>query len=170
MRLVALLPAALIAAGAATAAQAAPIGPVSEISISIGPELRDKADTYGEREFGYLARDLRRSVEASLGRAGALAETGGGRLELTIVGAIPNRPTLEQLSDKPGLSMLSYGVGGAEVEGAYIAPDGTSTPLHYRWYDNDIRWAWSSSTWSDAERAFDRFAVRLTRGPTLAER
>lgn len=170
MRLVTLLSIAALAGMAATAVQAAPVGPVSEIAIAIGPELQDKADKYGEREFAVLSRELRQSVERSLRRAGALSPSGGGRLELVIADAKPNRPTLEQLSDRPGLSLLSHGIGGAEVEGAYIAPDGTTTPLRYSWYEGDIRWSWPSTTWADAEKAFDKFARRLAAGPVYAQR
>ena len=157
MRLAALTFAAALGLAGAAAAQ------VPAVSVTIGPKLQDKAETFGQRELDYLARDLQRSVESRVG-------TQPGRYELVIVDARPNRPTFEQLGDRPGLSPLSYGVGGAAVEGAYVAPDGSRTPIRYRWYESDITWARHASTWADAEIAFDRLGNRLARGQLYAAR
>jgi hypothetical protein len=165
MRLAAALSAAVLLA--ATGAHAQAVGLVSEVRVTIGPELLDKTDTLGEREFDVLTRDLRNTVEARLGRAALLAPE-GGVLSLTITDATPNRPTAEQWGR--GLSMESYGIGGAEVLGEYIAPDGAITPVGYRWYESDIRDARTASTWTDAGRAFDRFAENLVRPDTYASR
>ena len=100
-------------------------------------------------------------------RAGVLA---GGRLELTLVDVKPNRPTFKQLGDKPGLSMESFGVGGAAIEGRAISMDGVVTPVRYKWYETDIRQARFSSTWSDAQHAIDRFAAQLGHGNLYARR
>src|SRR5690242_18706293 len=109
MRLAALTLAAALGLADAAAAQ------VPAVSVTIGPKLQDKADELGQRELDHLALDLQRSVESRLaGQA--------GRYELTLIDARPNRPTFEQLGDKPGLSMESFGVGGATIEGAYVAP------------------------------------------------
>jgi hypothetical protein len=156
MRLAALMSAAAVLAftGAAHA---------QTVSVAIGPKLQDKAEKYGQRELDFLARDLQESVAR---RVGAVP----GRYELIIVDARPNRPTFEQLGDRIGLSPLSYGVGGAAVEGAYVAPDGTRTPIRYRWYESDITWARHASTWADAETAFNRLGNRLARGQLYAAR
>lgn len=157
MRIAALTLAAALGLAGAAAAQ-----PVS-VSVAIGPTLQDKAEDYGQRELDFLARDLQRSVESRVdGQA--------GRYELVIVDAKPSRPTFEQLGDRPGLSPLSFGLGGATVEGAYIAPDGSRTPIRYGWYEHDIGWAQHSSTWADAERAFDKLGNRLARGQLHASR
>jgi hypothetical protein len=159
MRLAALMSFVILAGAGAASAQT--------VSVSIGPELQAKADEYGQRELDFLARDLQTSVESRLARAGVL---GAGRYELQIVDATPNRPTFEQLGDRPGLSLSSFGVGGAEVIGIYAAPDGSRTPVSYRWYETDIGWARHSTTWSDAQRAFDRLGDRLARSQTYAMR
>jgi hypothetical protein len=158
MRLAASMSAAAVLA-LAGAAQA------QTVSVAIGPKLQEKADEYGQRELDFLARDLKVSVESRLARAGS-----SGRYELVLVDAKPNRPTFEQLGDRPGLSPLSWGVGGATIEGAYVAPDGARTPLAYRWYESDIAWARFESTWGDAQAAFDRFGNRLARGQAYASR
>jgi hypothetical protein len=161
MRIIALAAAALFAG--ASAAHAAP--PV--VTVTIGPELQEKTDTYGAREVAYLGEKLRASVERSLGRTGALEDA---RVELVLLDAKPNRPTFEQLRDTPGLSMQSFGVGGAEIGGRIVAADGAVQPIAYRWYESDIRQAVGLTTWSDAISAFHRVAAQLAKGRELARR
>ncbi|MDG2522082.1 hypothetical protein P7B02_11080 [Caulobacter segnis] len=148
-------------AGAALAA------PVSEITVSIGPELAKKTPELGARELDDLRGDLKRTVERELERAGQLNPQ-GGRLDLVIADARPNRPTMQQMARTPGLSYQSFSIGGASVTGSYSAPGGASTPVSYSWYENDIREAWWRGTWGDANRAFDRFASKFAKGETLA--
>lgn len=161
MRILAAATAALILS--ATAAVAAPA-----VSVTIGPELQAKAvKTYGVREIDRLAGELQATVERSLARAGALDDA---RVELVLVDARPNRPTFKELGDKPGLSMQSLGIGGASIEGRIVAADGSVRPVAYRWYESDIREAVGSTTWSDANWTFNRFARRLAKGDQLAAR
>ena len=153
--------AGLTTAGPALAAQ-------SSIEVQISPALRREAEkTLGVRDVQSLADDLKREVGRSLARTGVLD---GARLELTLVDAKPNRPTMQQLGDRPGLSYESFSVGGATIEGKAIAVDGTVTPLRYRWYETDIRWARDRTTWADASTAIEQFAHRLARGDTAPER
>jgi hypothetical protein len=69
------------------------------------------------------------------------AAPGGGVLTLVIDDARPNRPTPQQLMTTQGLSMESFGVGGARISGDYVDPAGKRTPIAYSWYETDIRWA-----------------------------
>ena len=162
MRILALATAALLAS--ATAGFTAP----ASVSVTIGPDLQKQAvTTYGVREIDQLAAALRHDVERELARTGALD---GARVELVLVDAVPNRPTFKQMSDKPGLSSLSFGVGGAKIEGRAITADGAVIPLGYKYYETDIRDAHSKWIWADAEWTFDRFAYRLGRGQNLASR
>jgi hypothetical protein len=147
---------ALLLLGAAQTALAAPA--VSSVKVSIGSKLADKADDLGPREFEILASELQRSVERRLP-----PRPGGGTLSLVIEDAKPNRPTAQQLGNTPGLSLESFGVGGAKISGAYVDPAGQSTPIAYSWWESDIRWARYGSTWHDAEDAFDRLADRLAK-------
>lgn len=110
-----------------------------------------------------LAAELRRDVTRELERTGVLA---GGRMELVLTDVRPNRPTFRQLGNQPGLSYESYGIGGATIEGQAISVTGEVTPIRFRWYESDIRQAWTKSTWSDANYAFNRFAFRYGRGET----
>ncbi|MDG2527139.1 hypothetical protein [Caulobacter endophyticus] len=136
---------------------------VAQVEVSIGPDLAAKADKLGAREFDYLARDLKRTVERRLTRSGGLTAS-GGRLNLVIDDATPNRPTPAQLTSKPGLSMESFGNGGARISGEYVTADGVSTPIRYHWYEQDIWQAQYRATWTDANIAFDQLARRIEDG------
>lgn len=149
---------------AASVAHAAP----ADVSVTVGPDLQKTFEkTYGVREAALLTADLKSSVEKALARTGA---HDGARVELTLTDVKPNRPTFKQLGDTPGLSMESFGVGGAAIEGRLVSADGTSRPLKFRWFETDIRESWARWVWSDAESAFDRFARNLARGKELASR
>lgn len=162
MRLALISAAALLAS--ATAALAAP----ASVTVGVAPDLQKKFDkTYGAREAALLTEDLKTSVEKTLARTGAHE---GARIELTLTDVKPNRPTFKQLGDTPGLSMQSFGVGGAAISGKIVAAGGTETPLSYRWYETDIRQASYNWIWSDAEWTFDRFARRLARDGEVAQR
>ena len=163
MRIIALAAAAaLLVPGAA--AFAAP----ASVSVTVGPELQKKAlKKYGVKDVNRLAESLRSDVERELTKTGAYD---GARVELVLVDATPNRPTFKQMSDMPGLSYQSFGLGGARIKGQAIAADGAVTPIAYSWYENDIRQAWYQPTWADAEWTFDRFATKLSRGQALASR
>ena len=159
MRTLALATAALIASG--SAAVAAP----ASVTVTVGPELMAKAQkTYGVRDVNRLADSLKSEVERKLAKGGSLD---GARIELVLEDAVPNRPTMQQMS-KMGLSFESFGVGGAAIEGHAVRPDGAVIPLSYRWYETDIRQSAFVSTWHDAEWTFDRFASRLGRDQLAA--
>jgi hypothetical protein len=147
---------AVLLLGVAQSALAAPA--VSEVKVSIGPALTQKADDIGTRDLDILVAELRRSVERKLP-----PRPGGGTLSLVIEDAKPNRPTPQQMSNTPGLSLDSFGVGGARISGGYVDAAGKTTPIAYSWWETDIRWARYGSTWHDAESAFDRLAERLAK-------
>ena len=163
MRTLVIATAALLA-GPATAASAAP----ASVNVTIGPELQAKAaKSLGERDVNDLAAELRTQVERQLAKTGAYD---GQRIELELTDVQPNRPTFKQLADKPGLSYESFGIGGARIEGSAIAPDGKVTPISYRYYESDIRYARRGGTWADAQWTIDRFAYRLGRGQAATDR
>jgi hypothetical protein len=156
--------AAALALAAASGALAAP----AAVSVTIAPELQQRFDkTYGVREAQLLTGDLKASVRRALARTGAHS---GARIELSIIDVKPNRPTFKQLGDTPGLSLQSFGIGGAAIEGKVVAANGTEQPIRYHWYETDIREAYGNWTWTDAEYAFDRLARRLARGDQVAWR
>lgn len=165
MRLLILSSLASLAAGAALAA---PLSTVGSVEVTISPELQKKAAAdLGVKDVDRLAAELREDVTRELERTGVLA---GGRMELVLTDVRPNRPTFRQLGNQPSLSYESFGIGGATIDGRAISVTGEVTPIHFQWYESDIRDAWTKSTWSDANYAFDRFAYRYGRGATYAAR
>jgi hypothetical protein len=165
MRPIALVVAAAASLMATAASAAAPVGPVSEINISIGSWLDQKrVDRVDDRDLAYLKGELRKSVEEQLSKTGKLSASGGGRLDLVIEDAVANRPTLQEMRYYPSLSHKSFATGGVEITGVYVAPDGTRTPIGFAHQEVDIREARYAYTWRDVNRAFDSFAVALTNG------
>lgn len=162
MRLIALSAAALLLS--ASAALAAP----ASVTVSVGPELQKKFEkTYGVREIATLTADLQSSVEKALAENGAHE---GARIELVLADVKPNRPTFKQMGDTPGLSMQSFGIGGASIKGRIVDADGSERPIDYSWYESDIRQSYANWTWHDAQWTFDRFARKLARGREVARR
>ena len=151
-----------------TAAFAEPVDPVvSRVTVTLDPKfVSGGVKTYGTREVGELADYLKKTVERTLAAKGRFKAdaAGGASLELVLVDAKPNHPTFKQMSDRPGLSMQSFGIGGAEIRGEQINADGSRVKLGYSWYESDIRWAQGLGTWGDAEQAIHGFARRVAEG------
>lgn len=154
--------AALAFAAFATAATAAP---VAIRPVGVSPEFQQKIQNeYGEREMRELTEAVQDALTHELAQAGATAaDAGAVAIEVVIEDAKPNRPTFKQLGDTPGLSMTSVGIGGARLS-ARIVDARTGAVLEtvsYAWYENDIRDAIASTTWTDARRAIRRFAANV---------
>ena len=147
---------ALAVLAAATPGLTAPV--VARVNVSIGETLAKKTDIVGPREIRDLATSLQRAVERQVRPV-----AGGGTLNLVLEDAVANRPTPTQLSSTPGLSIESFGVGGARISGEYVDPAGVHTPIDYAWSETDIRWARYGGTWHDADVAFDKLAARLAK-------
>jgi hypothetical protein len=146
----------------AAAAPATVDAQASDVRVVIGPELQEQARELGQRDLDRLTAELETTVERAVAKRGGGAD--GTRLELTLVDAKPSRPTFEQMSRRPGLDMRSVSNGGATIEGVEILPSGETRPVHFSWYETDIRWAQGRTTWTDAHRAFDLFANRYAKG------
>src|SRR5689334_20671139 len=136
--------------------------PASALTVeaNISPEFQKKLEReYGVREAKYLTESLTKKVEAVFTARGVKAE----RVTVTIEDALPNRPTLQQVSDKPGLDMIgSISIGGARVTGtAYDGSGRELGSLDYNWYETDLGNVITATTWTDARWTFDRFARRF---------
>lgn len=132
----------------ATTATAADVS----VAFSEGAEA-SFAEDYGVREKDYLAAAIARRVGAAL--------PDGYSAAVTVTEAKPSRPTLKQMSDKPGLSFLSFGIGGAAFEVAITAPGGATRTLTYKWFETDILESQFESTWGDAQTAIQRLSHRV---------
>ena len=75
-----------------------------------------------------------------------------------------NRPTMARLNREPALSLRSIALGGARVTGRLISADGSEHPFDLANYASNLRDDVGAVTWTDADRAFDRFASDLATG------
>lgn len=152
-----LAPLAVVLGAAATAQAQAP-----QVTVTIGDRLQRDRDNLGQREIAEQADRLAEAVRRALANTDYLD---GAQVHLVLTDLKPNRPTIEQANQRPGLSIIdSYGVGGATIEGEVILADGRREPVRYSRYSDDIRWSRGMGTWWDADRAFDRFADNVAEG------
>lgn len=152
----------LIAAALSALTAGAALAQPATINVTISPDFAEDAEKLGERDVTAQVADLTRQVERTLKNRNALE---GAVIDLVITDLKPNRPTMEQLSDRPGLDpMRSLSIGGAAFEGKVTLADGSSQDVKFRYYSPNIRDSIGSSTWSDAYRAYTRLANNLAEG------
>lgn len=145
----------------AAAALAQPTG-APAVRVTLGPDLLEEVKKLGEREVDLQVADLTRTVERTLARRGALQ---GATINLVLTDLKPNRPTIQQASDRPGLSIIdSVSIGGATIEGEVITADGQTLPVRFDRYSTSISEVFGYTTWQDAGRAYDRLANNLASG------
>lgn len=136
------------------------IAGAAEVVVSIGDKFAEElVETYGEREGAVLKAEVIEDIDRAFARKGVDA----ARVEVTINKARPNRPTLEQARDTPGLDVFrSISLGGMDLTGtAYDANGLVLAEQQYDWFENDIRHVSPAGTWTDAKRASSRFARRF---------
>lgn len=119
---------------------------------------------YGEKDLNRLAERLEKRMNDYMTKYGVEVSADATTvLNLVITDADNNRPTFAQLSSNPSLSFQSVGNGGAEFDGALTRNGEELGTVSYSWHENDIRTAGYGSTWSDANRAIDRFARKTAK-------
>ncbi|MBL4871114.1 MAG: hypothetical protein JKX72_09185 [Robiginitomaculum sp.] len=118
---------------------------------------------YDQRDLDRLTQRLKKKMESQFAKNGiAMSDTSNTVLNIVITDARPNRPTFEQLK-QPGLSLRSFGIGGAKFEASMTSSGSDIGTLTYAWYETDIIDASFATTWTDANRAIDRFARKTAR-------
>lgn len=139
--------------------------PVSLAPVQFSPALEEEiADNYGAREEDVLRGMVERALADALTRAGGQIVEGGPIIvEVTLVDARPNRPTLGQVTRRPGLDFgRSLSIGGAGLTATLRRADGGAiADVQYDYYTPLIEDAVGASTWWDAQRAIRRFARRV---------
>ncbi|PZO01092.1 MAG: hypothetical protein DCF28_10495 [Alphaproteobacteria bacterium] len=146
---------------AASIAFAQPTG-APTVTVTLGEDLQEEAEKLGQREVDLQVAELTRTVEQTLSRRGALQ---GATINLVLTDLKPNRPTIQQAIDRPGLSIIdSISIGGATIEGEIITAQGQTLPVKYDRYSTNIQDVFGFGTWQDAERAYDRLANNLASG------
>lgn len=144
--------------GAAAVAQAQP----AQVNVALGDQLLKEAPKLGEREVNQQTARLTELVQRALAND---ADLDGARIDLVLTDLKPNRPTFQQMSDRPGLDGIrSLSIGGAAIEGQVTLANGQVQPVRYDWYSPNLADVRGSSTWTDADRAFSRLASNLAAG------
>jgi hypothetical protein len=154
----------ILAATAFIVTQTASAQPLSPEQISYSPEFQTALDEdYGLREGEILRRAVADSINNELARRG-VSTAGGPSIEVSIVDAEPNRPTMQQLSERPGLdSIRSISIGGAELRAVLRSADGSVLEQveHRRFNLSLTELNGAASTWTEARRAIRRFANKV---------
>ncbi len=147
--------------GGASLAQTPP-APTPEVTVHIGPALAAKTNKLGETDVNEMAKDLADTVRGAL--KGDRQANAPVRADLVLEDATPNRPTIQQLSDHPGLSMQSIALGGAAISGVVTFADGHTQPLSYSFRQDSLRDDIGVGQWTDAERTFEFLGDDLAHG------
>jgi hypothetical protein len=156
------LAAAVAAASLAHAEPANNQAPAPQVTVAIGGDLVKDTKTLGERDVREQREDLAETVTRALTRSGAYP---GAQVNLVMTDLKPNRPTMQQTIDRPGLSMTdSISIGGVAIEGEIITADGQHLPVSYSRYSTSIADVHGFNTWEEASRAYDRLADNIVAG------
>lgn len=133
-----------------------------QVTVTVGGDLTEAVEELGQRDVDRQLERLQYVVERRLARDGGLE---GAQVNLVLTDLKPNRPTWQQASDKPGLSIIdSISIGGATIEGEVVTADGQRMPVSYSRYSSSLADVQGYTTWQDAERAYDRLANNLASG------
>lgn len=133
-----------------------------QVNVTIGGDLVEEAEGLGQRDVDLQVERLTTVVSRELARRGGLE---GAQVNLVLTDLKPNRPTFEQVGNRPGLSVLgSISIGGATIEGEVVTADGQRLPVRYSRYSTSLAEVRGFSTWQDADRAYDRLARNLASG------
>lgn len=137
-----------------------PTAAATEVAVTYSDDFADElSENFGEREGETLTEDIIEDLDRAFNKAGVAP----ARVDVVIVNAKPNRPTFQQLSDRPGLDPIrSISLGGMTLEGtAYDADGNVLATQEYGWFENSIQDVIGSGTWTDANRASRRFAKKF---------
>lgn len=149
--------AALALAQNAAAVTLAPVSFSPEFEVKLNEEL-------GVREGEYLTGYIEETVQAALARQGVQLGGNDGAIEIIIVDADPNRPTMQQLRDTPGLDPIrSFSIGGASLRAVVRGANGeVVTEVEHRRYNQTIdEFGGLPNMWSEARNSIRSFARRV---------
>ncbi len=134
-------------------------------SFAQGEQINIVFEKSLEKQFAEDYGDKEKTVIADMVK-GEIAKKFNGkdyRYEISINAITPNRPTMQQMDNKPGLSYQSFGVGGANLSGKVFDQAGNLiAETKYDYYNNDIWHSQGNWTWHDAEWAVETFVKKLS--------
>ncbi|MFN7109306.1 MAG: hypothetical protein ACK4MY_13870 [Brevundimonas sp.] len=130
------------------------------VNVTVGPELQRQVEKLGDREVNEQIAGLQAEVGKALEQ-----RYPGATANLILTDLKPNRPTMEQVRQTPGLDPInSISIGGAAIKGEIVTADGQTLPVQYSYFSPNIRDVWGYSVWRDAHRAFERLGDQIERG------
>ncbi len=132
------------------------------VTVHIGPALAAKVRRLGDTDVNEIVKDLTDTVRDDL--KASHRSSAPIRADLVLEDATPNRPTIQQLSDNPGLSMNSIALGGAAISGVVTFADGHTESLGYSFREVSLRDDFGAGQWTDAERTFEFLGDDLAHG------
>lgn len=146
-------------AGAALLTFAAPAWAQST-PVSFSPEFQTALEEeYGVREGEVLRAAVADAISREFERRGV---TNAASIDVTIVSAEPNRPTMQQLFDRPSLDFQSISIGGAELRATVRSANGATTEVAHRRYNHSLAdLTGPAATWTEARRSIRQFAVKV---------
>ncbi len=151
---------AFIAAAAAFAV-VSPACAVTIAPVSFSAEFQnDLEEDFGLREGEYLREFVQTQLTRALAREGVNLTAADLVIETTIVEADPNKPTMQQMSQTPGLDYGgSVSIGGAELVAVLRRNGEVVGEVSHRWYSPSIAESnFAGGSWADARRAIRFFA------------
>lgn len=139
---------------------------VTVAPVSFSPEFQTKlSEELGVREGEYLRTQVETAVHRALAQRGVDVNDAGGAIEIVIIDADPNRPTMRQLAAQPGLDFgRSISIGGAELRAVVRGAGGEIlAEVDHRRYNHTISEVaqMASATWSEAHRSIRAFANKV---------
>jgi hypothetical protein len=147
-------------AGAAVLAFAAPAWAQST-PVSFSPEFQTALEEdYGVREGEVLRTAVTDAISRELARRGV--SNNDVSVDVTIVDAEPNRPTMQQMVERPFLDFQSVSIGGAELHAVVRGTNGATTEVTHRRYNHSLAdLGNAATTWTEARHAIRQFAVKV---------
>ena len=134
-------------------------GSIEVGQISFSEALREKADNLGRSELARLSTYLREDLERALMQASWLGVSANETfLNVVIIDAIPNRPTLTQISLFDGTHNREATAGGASLLATLVRDGEEIASFSYSWNNDELDRNASYGIWTDARTTFDRFA------------
>jgi hypothetical protein len=134
---------------------------VGHIGFSVG--LRSRADELGMEELTRLATYLREDLERALVQSNWLGVSVNEiSLNVVIVDAVPNRPTMAQINRVETTHYGTTTAGGASLRASLIRGDNeVIAEFSYAWVNPSLDESANYGIWTDARQTFSRFSTSV---------
>ncbi|MDG2044381.1 MAG: hypothetical protein P8J78_07205 [Maricaulis sp.] len=141
------------------------IGSIEVGQISFSESMRAKADILGRSELARLSSYLREDLERALMQSSWLGISADEtHLNVVILDATPNRPTMNQVNQSGGTHNREAVTGGASLSATLVRGGEEIANFTYSWQNDALDQNASYGIWTDARTTFDRFANSIADG------